>query len=51
MKHAGGGLKQSYNAQTAVDANRQIIVTAKLSNNAADSSRRGSTYWQPFKPT
>lgn len=51
MKHAGGGLEQSYNANMAVDANPQIIVAAKLSNNAADSSQRGSTYWQPYKPT
>jgi hypothetical protein len=50
MKHAGGGLEQSYNVRTAVDANPQIIAAAKLSNNAADSSRQGSTYWQPYKP-
>lgn len=39
MKHAGGGFEQSYNAHTAVDAERQIIVAAELSNNAADSDR------------
>lgn len=39
MKHAGGGFEQSYNAHTAVDAERQIIVAAELSNNAADSGR------------
>lgn len=39
MKHAGGGFEQSYNAHTVVDAERQIIVAAELSNNAADSGR------------
>lgn len=39
MKHAGGNFEQSYNAHTAVDAERQIIVAAELSNNAADSGR------------
>lgn len=39
MKHAGGGFEQSYNAQTAVDAGRQIIVAAELTDNAADSSQ------------
>lgn len=39
MKHAGGGFKQSYNARTVVDAERQIIVAAELSNNAADSGQ------------
>ncbi len=39
MKHAGGGFEQSYNAHTAVDAERQIIVAAELTNNASDSDR------------
>ncbi|GMU47723.1 MAG: hypothetical protein AMXMBFR26_25050 [Porticoccaceae bacterium] len=39
MKHANGGFEQSYNAHTAVDAHRQIIVAAELSNCAADSDR------------
>ena len=39
MKHAGGGFEQSYNAQTAVDAEHQIIVAAELTNNAADNDR------------
>jgi transposase len=37
MKHAGGGFEQSYNGHTAVDAHRQIIVAAELSNCAADN--------------
>lgn len=44
MKHAGGGFEQSYNAHTAVDAERQIIVAAELAAGYL-------TYWQPFKPT
>jgi len=39
MKQAGGGFEQSYNAQTAVDAQRQIIVAAELTDNAADSGQ------------
>ena len=39
MKHAGGSFEQSYNAHTAVDAERQIIVAAELTNHAADSDR------------
>ncbi len=39
MKHANGGFEQSYNAHTAVDAHRQIIVAAELSNCAADSNQ------------
>ena len=39
MKHAGGGFEQSYNGQTAVDAEHQIIVAAELSANAADSDQ------------
>ena len=39
MKHAGGGFEHSYNAQTAVDAERQIIVAAELSDNASDSGQ------------
>jgi transposase len=38
MKQAGGGFEQSYNGQTAVDGEYQIIVAAELGNNAADSS-------------
>lgn len=37
MKHAGGNFEQSYNGQTAVDAETQIIVAAELGNCAADS--------------
>ena len=36
MKRAGGGFDASYNAQTAVDEEAQIIVAAELGNNAAD---------------
>jgi transposase len=39
MKHAGGGFEQSYNGQTAVDAEHQIIVVAELSDSAADSGQ------------
>jgi transposase len=39
MKHAHGGFEQSYNAQTAVDAEHQIIVAAELTDNAADSDQ------------
>ena len=39
MKHAGGNFEQSYNGQTAVDAESQIIVAAELSPCAADSGR------------
>lgn len=39
MKHAGGGFEQSYNAQTAVDAEHQIIVAAELTQCAADSGQ------------
>lgn len=37
MKQANGGFDHSYNAQTAVDAERQIIVAAELTACAADS--------------
>jgi hypothetical protein len=37
MKHAGGNFEQSYNGQTAVDAETQIIVAAELGNCASDS--------------
>ena len=39
MKHAGGGFEQSYNVYMVMDTERQIIVAAELSNNAADSGR------------
>jgi transposase len=39
MKHAGGGFEHSYNAQTAVDAEHQIIVAAELTACAADSGQ------------
>jgi hypothetical protein len=39
MKRASGGFDQCYNAQTAVDAQAQIIVAAELTNNAADSAQ------------
>jgi hypothetical protein len=39
MKHAGGGFEQSYNGQTAVDSEHQIIVAAELSDNASDSGQ------------
>jgi transposase len=39
MKRAGGGFEQCYNAQAAVDAEKQIIVAAELTNSAADSAQ------------
>ena len=39
MKHAHGGFEYSYNAQTAVDAEHQIIVAAELTDCAADSAQ------------
>jgi transposase len=39
MKHSGGNFEQSYNAQTAVDAERQIIIAAELSACASDSGQ------------
>ncbi len=39
MKHASGGFEHSYNAQTAVDAERQIIVAAELTQGANDSDQ------------
>jgi transposase len=39
MKRAGGAFEQCYNAQAAVDADKQIIVAAELTNNAADSAQ------------
>jgi len=39
MKHASGAFEQSYNAQTAVDAERQIIVAAELTQRANDSDQ------------
>jgi transposase len=37
MKRAGGGFDASYNAQTAVDEERHIIVAAELTNCASDA--------------
>jgi transposase len=39
MKQANGGVDHSYNAKTAVDAERQIIVEAELTACAADSGQ------------
>jgi transposase len=39
MKQSNGGFDHSYNAQTAVDAERQIIVAAELTDCAADSGQ------------
>ena len=39
MKHSSGAFEQSYNAQTAVDAQNQIIVGVGLSQCAADSDQ------------
>jgi transposase len=39
MKCAGGAFEQCYNAQTAVDAQQQIIVAAELTNSAADNGQ------------
>jgi transposase len=39
MKQAGGGFEHSYNAQTAVDAEHQIIVAAELTACASDSGQ------------
>lgn len=39
MKQPNGGFEHSYNAQTAVDAERQIIVAAELTDCAADSGQ------------
>lgn len=39
MKRAGGGYDYSYNAHTAVGETAQIVLAAKLSNNAADNDR------------
>ncbi len=39
MKQPNGGFEHSYNAQTAVDAERQIIVAAELTECAADSGQ------------
>jgi len=37
MKRAGGGFEASYNAQTAVDEHRHIIVAAELTNCGSDA--------------
>lgn len=37
MKQSNGGFEHSYNAQTAVDAERQIIIAAEVTACAADS--------------
>ena len=39
MKHSSGAFEHSYNGQTAVDAQNQIIVAAELSQCAADSDQ------------
>ena len=39
MKTASGGFAQGYNAQLAIDAERQIIVAADVTANAADSGQ------------
>jgi len=39
MKTASGGFDQCYNAQLAVDAERQIIVAAEVTANAADAGQ------------
>jgi transposase len=39
MKQSNGGFDHSYNAQTAVDGERQIIVAAELTECAADSGQ------------
>jgi hypothetical protein len=39
MKHGNGAFEQSHNGHTAVDADKQIIVAAELSQCAADSDR------------
>jgi transposase len=39
MKTASGGFDQCYNAQLAIDAERQIIVAADVTENAADNGQ------------
>ena len=39
MKHSSGAFEQSYNGQTAVDAQNQIILAAELSQCAADNDQ------------
>jgi len=39
MKTASGGFEQGYNAQLAIDAERQIIVAADVTENAADNGQ------------
>ena len=39
MKHGNGAYEQSYNAQTAVDADNRIVVAAELTQCAADSDQ------------
>jgi hypothetical protein len=39
MKHGNGAFEQSYNGQTAVDAENRIIVAAELTQNAAHSAQ------------
>jgi len=39
MKHGNGAFEQSYNGQTAVDAQNQIIVAAELIQSASDNDQ------------
>lgn len=39
MKHGNGAFEQSYNGQTAVDSENQIVVAAELTQCAADSDQ------------
>ena len=41
MKTASGGFEQCYNAQLAIDAERQIIVAAAVTEKAADNGQLG----------
>ena len=39
MKHGNGAFEQSFNGHTAVDAHKQIIVVAELSQSSAENDR------------